>query len=170
MNMTPEELFEVLKKNPALKISKKDLERVENIGSGKPKGESKYHNERVEIDGYKFASKFEAERYGELVLLKMAGMIESFRVHPKYPIGGGRYYEGDFEVTYYAGKVEVEDTKGVETDVFRLKAALFREKYPDIPLIVIKREVRKYGKERDNRVHTSAAGRGSGRRNNRKTP
>ena len=37
---------------------------------------SKYHNQRVEIDGKKFDSKHEAEVYGELMLRQRAGELK----------------------------------------------------------------------------------------------
>ena len=36
------------------------------------------------------------------------------------------------------GKMVVEDVKGKETDVFKLKHKLFEKKYPDLTLRIIK--------------------------------
>src|SRR3989337_636817 len=47
---------------------------------------SKYRNIKVEIEGYKFDSKKEAEFYQELVLRKKAGDIMDFKVKPKIQI------------------------------------------------------------------------------------
>lgn len=36
------------------------------------------------------------------------------------------------------GKIIVEDVKGIQTDVFKLKHKLFEKKYPDLELKIIK--------------------------------
>ncbi len=36
------------------------------------------------------------------------------------------------------GKTIVEDVKGIQTDVFKLKHKLFEKKYPDLELRIIK--------------------------------
>ena len=100
---------------------------------------SKYRNIPTELDGYRFDSKREAARYAELKLLQQAGEIQHLKVHPRYEIIEGyfigeewirpTYYEGDFE--YFDGEAFItEDIKGVETQLFRLKAKLFRKRYP----------------------------------------
>jgi len=101
---------------------------------------SKYHNTRVQVDGIWFDSKAEAKRYGELKLLEQAGKIWNFRVHPVYRMTAGIKYIGDFEYIEGTGrniKAVCEDVKGVETEAFRIKARLFREKYPYIELRLI---------------------------------
>ena len=53
---------------------------------------SKYHNRKVEIDGIKFDSTKEGERYLELKLLLKAGKIRDlqmqveFELIPKHPV------------------------------------------------------------------------------------
>ena len=44
----------------------------------------KYGNQKVIIDGIKFDSKAEAERYKELKILERAGKIRGLRLQPKY--------------------------------------------------------------------------------------
>ncbi len=46
-------------------------------------------------------------------------------------------YVADFRVTYMDGRVEIEDVKGVETEVFKLKRKLFEAAYPDLTLTVV---------------------------------
>lgn len=48
-------------------------------------------------------------------------------------------YKSDFEVTYNDGIVEVLDTKGVETSIFRLKRRLLLERYPNINFYCVKK-------------------------------
>jgi hypothetical protein len=124
----------LLKKNPALRIRPEELGKIQEA-EGK---EHKFHAKPGYLDDIYFDSQAEMERYGELKLLKRAKEIESFKVHPKYKISGKRHYEADFEVTYPDGRIEVEDVKGFETPEFKLKADLFREKYPDLVLKIIK--------------------------------
>lgn len=46
-------------------------------------------------------------------------------------------YIADFKYTEN-GKIIVEDVKGIQTDVFKLKHKLFEKKYPDLELRIIK--------------------------------
>lgn len=103
---------------------------------------SKYNARRVTLDGIAFDSVAESRRYVELRLMERAGAIESLRVHPRYELlpkeNGQRAvrYEGDFEYRE-GGRVVCEDLKGVQTPVFRLKANLFRRRYPEIELRIV---------------------------------
>lgn len=102
---------------------------------------SKYRNVRTQIDGRRFDSKAEANRYSELCLLQRAGVISDLECQPRYVVGTGKrppVYVGDFAYIE-SGRLIVEDVKGVQTPVFRLKAKLFRERYPDIELRIIER-------------------------------
>lgn len=108
---------------------------------------SKYRNKPVKADGHRFDSIAEHTRYCELVMLEQAGEISGLKVHPKYEIQpafkhkGKKYravtYEGDFEYIE-DGQVVVEDVKGVETDVFKLKQKLLLNKYPDLDFRIVK--------------------------------
>lgn len=108
---------------------------------------NKYYNRKVIIDGIKFDSIAEGNRYKELKLLERAGKISNLELQPKFILQenfkkNGRTYR---KIEYIAdfiyeenGQVIVEDTKGVETDVFKLKHKLFEYKYPDLELKIIK--------------------------------
>lgn len=106
---------------------------------------NKYHAKKVELDGWVFDSQAEAARYQELMLLARAGEITDLRVHPRYPVWSGivkrkaQYieYEADF-VYLENGREVAEDVKGVETDVFKIKAKLFQAAYPEIEFRVLK--------------------------------
>ena len=100
---------------------------------------TKYRNMKTTIDGIKFDSKLEAKRYMELSVLLKAGKIEKLQVHPSFELipsyrKNGKtvrktVYEADFSY-FRDGKYVIEDVKGVETAVFRLKKKLFEYRYP----------------------------------------
>lgn len=101
---------------------------------------SKYGNQPVRVDGRRFASKAEARRYIQLKKLEKQGAIAHLVCQPRYPLDDGKgapVYIGDFR--YSIGeRIIVEDIKGVETPVFRIKAWFFRKRYPNIELRVLK--------------------------------
>jgi len=95
---------------------------------------SKYHSVKTTIDGIKFDSKKEANRYLELKLLEQADAIQDLRMQVAFPLikkspyGREIKYIADF--TYYEdGKLVVEDSKGFRTDVYKLKKRLMAETY-----------------------------------------
>ena len=95
---------------------------------------TKYHAKRTEIDGIKFASKKEANRYQELKLMEKAGAIHDLQMQVPFPLikkssyGREIKYYADF--VYYEGdRMIVEDTKGFRTDVYKLKKRLMAEIY-----------------------------------------
>ena len=109
---------------------------------------AKYHNTPVVIDGLRFDSKRELARYRELVLLRDAGVISDLVIHPRYTVMDGYNrkdgthvtaitYTGDFEYIENGQKV-VEDVKGVETQVFRIKRKLFERCYPGIDFRIVR--------------------------------
>lgn len=101
---------------------------------------SKYYSRKVIIDGIKFDSKKEGNRYLELKLLLKAGKIrdlelqKKFELLPKYKINNKTIraisYIADF-VYWDISKNEmiIEDTKGFKTEVYKLKKKLFEYKY-----------------------------------------
>lgn len=98
--------------------------------TGTQKVRRKYRNEPVEIDGRRFASKAEGKRYAELRLLERAGEIRDLRCQPRYDlaVNGQKIctYVGDFAYLNRTGTPVTEDVKGYRTDVFEIKAKLFR--------------------------------------------
>lgn len=97
----------------------------------------------------KCASKAEAKRFGELILLERGKKISGLEFHPKYALNAftadpmGRFlfgianYIGDARYVEH-GKEVVEDVKGMATPVFKLKAKWFRACYPHIEFRVLK--------------------------------
>ena len=95
---------------------------------------SKYHNVRVQADGYTFDSKAEGRRYQQLKVLVQQGAIEDLAVHPKYPlvVNGLKVatYIGDFSYRKAdSSQVIVEDVKGTILPVYRLKKRLIHAIY-----------------------------------------
>ncbi len=117
-------------------------------GKQKASGSSKYHAEKVTVNGINFDSKKEARRWLELTALEQAGKIHDLRRQVKYLLipeqrerctdiyksgpKKGQFKPGrilERECAYYAdfdyytedGTHVVEDAKGVRTEVYRLK-------------------------------------------------
>ncbi len=93
--------------------------------------------QRTEIDGIKFDSKSEGERWQQLCLLQEAGEICGLRRQVPIQLEGRdgpimtdsgkkpRVYVADFVyVDNQLGKMVIEDRKGHETDVFKIKKAI----------------------------------------------
>jgi hypothetical protein len=136
LSMSYSELIDLMRKNPAIRIRKEDMEQLEGLEESKK--EHKFHAKPGYLDGIYFDSQAEMERYGELNMLILAKVISSFKVHPRYRVSENHSYEADFEVIYPDGHIEVEDVKGFETPEFKLKADLFRAKYPELILKIVK--------------------------------
>ena len=111
---------------------------------------AKYYSKKTVIDGITFDSKLEANRYSELKILEKAGIISALQLQPEFELipaftkNGKKYrstkYIADF--MYYDNqekKVKVEDAKGFETDVYKLKRKMFEYTYPDLEIIEIRR-------------------------------
>lgn len=90
---------------------------------------SKYGAVKTTVDGYTFASRAEARRYEELMLLGLAGELDNLELQPVFPlvvngVSVGRYV-ADFAYREKAtGAFVVEDVKGMRTPVYQLKKKL----------------------------------------------
>ena len=120
-----------------------------------PRSRAAYGHERkpkTQIDGIKFASPGEAERYLELSIRILKGenikffLQPKFELQPKFRKEGLLYreiaYIADFKIVHGDGRIEIEDVKGwggYTTPEFKLKRKLFEFKYPDLTLILSKR-------------------------------
>lgn len=110
------------------------------LGNGKRT--AKYRNVPTEVDGVRFDSIKEARDYQRLKLLEQAGQITNLRLQPEFVLqeaytdcDGVHHrairYIADFAWDdLYTGKSHVLDSKGFQTKDFRLKAKMFRAKYP----------------------------------------
>ena len=116
-----------------------------------PQKGNKYHAKKTESGGIVFDSKYEAEKYEELKMLERIGLIKDlqrqvrFILLDEYTNNKGEKvrpisYIADF--VYYDIKKKrqiVMDTKGLETEVFRIKKKLFENKYRDYMFLVVKK-------------------------------
>lgn len=108
--------------------------------------QSKYRNKKTQVDMYVFDSAKEAQRYRELKLLERAGEISNLELQPRFLLqesfkkNGKTYRKIDYVADFKyieKGKTKVEDVKGLQTDVFKIKHKLFEKKYPDLELRII---------------------------------
>jgi len=95
----------------------------------------KYGAKPTTVNGIRFASKAEARRYSELLLLARAGEIIDLGLQPTFslrvPLKGGGFkeigkYKGDFSYVIpgyrpILDKAVVEDVKGFKTPMYRWK-------------------------------------------------
>jgi len=98
----------------------------------------KYKNTKVVYDGIKFDSKLELKRYKQLKILENNGNITDLKLQPSFLLSNtlkvlknGKkqtyrktVYKADFSY-YKDGLYIVEDTKGIETETYKLKRKLF---------------------------------------------
>lgn len=87
------------------------------------------------INGIRFASRREANRYSELRLLERCGAISHLELQPRFPlIVNGQVvctYVGDFRYLEN-GKSITEDVKGFRTSEYKLKRKLLLALEPNI--------------------------------------
>jgi len=109
------------------------VEEFKQACGAKKDGRRKYRNKPVTVDGIRFASKREANRYGELKIQLTAKRISDLRTHTRWDIvvNGVHIcrYEDDFSYNLldsWGGVAEfvVEDTKGFRTPEYKLKRQL----------------------------------------------
>lgn len=125
----------------------------------------KYHNAKTIVDGIKFDSKLEAERYAQLKILEHAGVIRGLELQPSFELipsfkKNGRtwrraVYKADFRyILCEDDRIIIEDVKGstaMITDVFRLKQKLFEYLYPEYAIsIVTSKDIKKFQIETKN--------------------
>ena len=90
--------------------------------------------------GIRFASKAEAARYHELLLLARAGEIADLVLQPRFPLYVYEFgnqaeplkigeYVADFGYIERDGEEVTEDVKGVKTALYRWKAKHVRAQY-----------------------------------------
>lgn len=90
---------------------------------------NKYNNHKTIVDGIKFDSIREAERYQEL---KPVVVLQDKFVY-RGKVIRAITYRADFAYFDHAvNKGVIEDVKGMETDVFKIKKKIFLKKYGDL--------------------------------------
>ena len=116
---------------------------------------NKYNNKKIEIDGIKFDSQLEGDRYCQLKILERAKAIRDlrrqvvFELQPRYKKNNKNIqpitYIADF--VYYdckKRKTIVEDTKGMKTEVYKLKKKMFEYLYKNLEITeIIREEIKK---------------------------
>lgn len=92
----------------------------------------KYKAKPVRIDGHWFASTKEGNRYKELRFLEAARDIKDLKLQPRFPIVVNKIkictYVADFKYTQN-GREIVEDVKGCDTSISKLKRKLVKAIY-----------------------------------------
>lgn len=93
---------------------------------------NKYHARAVQMGPLKFASRAEAARYLVLADMQKRGEIVKLVIQPEYDLPAKIVYRADFSYDAFRDgtwTTVVEDVKGIETAVFRLKKRLFEWRY-----------------------------------------
>lgn len=99
---------------------------------------SKYNAVRTQVDGFTFASRYEAEQYAKLAALKRSGEIVKLDCQVRFPLNGispdGKAekvstYVADFVVQFKDGTTVVFDAKGFRNRLYLLKSKWFAIQY-----------------------------------------
>src|SRR5665213_1891634 len=110
-----------------------DVEIVGGKVVPKPRARQKYGNRITKVGDLTFHSAREARRWGDLLMLERAGEISELRRQVPFPldVNGVRAtaYIADFAYRNKAGWLVVEDSKGVETEAFKIKRKLMLAVY-----------------------------------------
>lgn len=102
---------------------------------------SKFGAKRQLYEGYTYHSKKEAAYAAELDLRKRAGDIKDWKRQVKISLDVNGYhitnYYVDFMIEHNDTSLEYVEVKGFETDVWRLKWALFEALYSHLPNVAL---------------------------------
>lgn len=103
---------------------------------------SKYGNRKTEVNGIKFDSKKEAERFQQLLWLQADDAIHDLKLQEEFTLAGAYTtpkgirvrairYRCDFSYILPSGEKVVEDvkSKATKTRVYEIKRKLLRERY-----------------------------------------
>jgi len=106
-----------------------------NLGGRSYAKASKYHNKRTEMNDRKYDSKKEALRAAELELEQRIGEISQLEMQPAFRLEVQGVlicrYKADFMYKRKGDKhYTVEDSKGMRTKDYIIKAKLFQALYP----------------------------------------
>lgn len=110
------------------------------IVTPEPPKQHKYRAQATVVDDIRFDSKAEAARYVQLREMQRIGMINHLELQPTFTLLDGFTdsfgtkhrsitYKADFKYRDCDGNVIVEDVKGIQTPVFRLKHKLLMQRY-----------------------------------------
>lgn len=122
-----------------MRVSKQVYEQLINHSiDSKQIKQSKYKNKHVEYHGIKFDSKKEGSYYLKLKTMEELGIIKDlklqvkFELQPSFKFNGKTIrainYIADF--TYYDenNKYHIVDTKGVKTEIYKIKKKMMQYK------------------------------------------
>jgi hypothetical protein len=105
-----------------------------------PARKTKYNARKTVIDGVTFDSLGEANRWRQLKLLQRAGVIKGLgEPHPSFPIvlNGTTVCTVEMDFAYSEnGRPCIEDYKGRDLPMSRLKRKLLAAAYPHLTIIV----------------------------------
>ncbi|WP_246066881.1 DUF1064 domain-containing protein [Paenibacillus koleovorans] len=124
------------------------IEEYRALTGGKAAGKpSKMRNVITTVDGIKFSSRAEANRYCELKLMMDRGIVKVFVRQPRFLLQEGYEKDGewfgkieyvaDFMVCYINGQIDIEDVKGRRTREYIDKRKLFERKYPHLRIVEV---------------------------------
>lgn len=118
----------------------------------------KFRNKKVTFDGILFDSMLERDYYIELQRQQKLGIITEFSVQPPFLLipsfkkDGKTFrkttYTADFSVLYPDGTTHIIDTKGFQTDTFRLKRKILEYNNPEIRFYIVERKNGEWKKKR----------------------
>jgi hypothetical protein len=127
------------------------------IGTSKnPSAKNKFHSQKTKHGELVFDSKFESQRYADLLLMEKAGIISNLKRQVKYPLfindspvttrailknGAERLYKLSYVADFVYQRDEnevVEDTKGFDTPHARLKRAVC-EKIHGFTILIVRK-------------------------------
>ena len=125
------------------RLNKKEIQSFEVPSIDETVAANKFGATKCKINGLTLDSLMEAKYYLHLIDETNAGRVTLFQHHPQaFVLQPAFFYEGktvraitytaDFEVRYSTGYTAFIDTKGTETDAFKLKWKMLLYKYPDI--------------------------------------
>lgn len=100
----------------------------EMINGKKPK-KSKFRNIRTEVDGIKFDSKREADRWGILKMKEKGKLITALQRQVKYDLGEKSYIADFVYLDRENMEYIVEDAKGTKTPEYIHKRKLMKKFY-----------------------------------------
>jgi len=117
--------------------------REELLAMFRKAGKNKYHAQKVHYAGFVFDSRMEAARYVQLRDMERKKEIRELQVHVPFVVWESKLktkvikYVPDF--VYERNMLTIiEDVKGDETDVFKMKAKMFKDKYPKYEFTLVK--------------------------------
>lgn len=103
---------------------------------------SKYHSRRTEYNGTTYDSAAEARLAMSIDAMFKAGELQAITRQVSYPLFGKNgskicVHRVDFVLWFKDGHKEIWEQKGYATRDWKLKYALMRDNYPELPYVVV---------------------------------